>query len=175
MGLSNCGSRLAAFLLGMVAIGTTSAVASPQAVTGYADPFIGTHGTGHTFPGASVPFAMVAPGPDNADGGWDFSSGYQYHAPRIIGFSNTHISGAGIPELGDVLIQPASGRPWTATTGDFSSPYDKRSERAEPGYYAVSMPNLGVRVELSAAWTVAYHRIALATQDRRRRCWIFSM
>ena len=78
------------------------------------DPFIGTDGTGHVFPGATMPFGMVQPGPDNADRGWDYSSGYQYRAPRILGFSNTHISGAGIPELGDVLLQPASGTPWTA-------------------------------------------------------------
>ena len=27
--------------------------------------FIGTDGTGHTFPGPSMPFGMVQPGPDN--------------------------------------------------------------------------------------------------------------
>ena len=35
--------------------------------TKYVDPFIGTDGTGHTFPGPSRPFAMVQPGPDNTD------------------------------------------------------------------------------------------------------------
>jgi putative alpha-1,2-mannosidase len=29
--------------------------------------FIGTDGTGHTFPGPSMPFGMVQPGPDNRD------------------------------------------------------------------------------------------------------------
>jgi putative alpha-1,2-mannosidase len=41
------------------------------------DPFIGTDGTGHTFPGPSRPFGMIQPGPDNADTGWEFTSGYQ--------------------------------------------------------------------------------------------------
>jgi hypothetical protein len=56
---------------------------------------IGTEGTGHTFPGPSRPFGMVQPGPDNADTGWDYTSGYQYRAPRIIGFSQTRASGTG--------------------------------------------------------------------------------
>ncbi|MEN8817821.1 MAG: hypothetical protein ABF274_13250 [Nonlabens sp.] len=35
--------------------------------TKYVNPFIGTDGTGHTFPRPSRPFAMVQPGPDNTD------------------------------------------------------------------------------------------------------------
>ncbi len=127
-------------------------------VTQHVDPFIGTDGTGHVFPGASVPFGMVAPSPDNADKGWSYSSGYQYRAPKIMGFSNTHISGAGIPELGDVLLMPTSGTPWKATTQDFSSRYAKSSERARPGYYDVRLSDHGVRVELSASQRVAVQR-----------------
>jgi len=36
----------------------------------YADPFIGTGGHGHTFPGAVVPFGMVQLSPDNPSKGW---------------------------------------------------------------------------------------------------------
>ena len=87
----------------------------------YVDPFIGTDGTGHVFPGAVVPFGMVAPGPDMEDRGWSYSSGYQYQGRSILGFSNTHISGAGIGELGDVLLQPSSGTKWTRETVNFRS------------------------------------------------------
>jgi predicted alpha-1,2-mannosidase len=127
-------------------------------VTAYVDPFIGTAGTGHTFPGASVPFGMVAPSPDTADSGWDSASGYQYHAPRIMGFSNSHMSGTGIGELGDVLVQPAANARWNERTTDFSSAYDKSSEQAHPGYYAVTLRDLGVRVELTATPRVALQR-----------------
>ncbi|MFM7704525.1 MAG: glycoside hydrolase family 92 protein, partial [Rubrivivax sp.] len=99
-------------------------------------------------PGATVPFGMVFPGPDNADRGWSYSSGYQFRNPRILGFSNTHHSGAGIPELGDVLLQPRSGRHWSATTREFSAA--KSDERARPGWYAVRLASHGVRVELTA-------------------------
>jgi predicted alpha-1,2-mannosidase len=123
--------------------------------------FIGTDGTGHVFPGATRPFGMVAPSPDNARGGWDYTSGYQYRAPRILGFSNTHISGAGIPDLGDVLLQPrqvSPGRRWTSASRDFSSRYDKRSEAASPGHYAVTLKDLGVQVDLTATQRVALQR-----------------
>ena len=132
--------------------------AAPADLTRYVNPFIGTDGTGHVFPGATRPFGMVAPSPDNAGGGWDFTSGYQYKARKILGFSNTHISGAGIPDLGDVLLQPASGRRWTVQSTDFASSYAKASETARPGYYAVTLKDHGVRVELTATQRVALHR-----------------
>ena len=127
-------------------------------LTRYVDPFIGTDGTGHVTPAAMVPFGMVAPGPDNADRGWTYSSGYQYRAPRILGFSNTHISGAGIPELGDVLLMPAAGTRWNAQSRDFSAVPDKRTESARPGVYRVTLPGHSVRVELTAGKRVAVHR-----------------
>ena len=79
---------------------------SPGNWTQYVNPFVGTDGTGHTFPGAVVPFGMVAPSPDNADRGWDYTSGYQYQNLNILGFSSTHMSGAGMPELCDVFLLP---------------------------------------------------------------------
>ena len=89
--------------------------------TQYVNPFVGTDGTGHTFPGAVMPFGMVAPSPDNADRGWDYTSGYQFKNQQILGFSNTHISGAGIPDLGDVLLMPKQGQTWQANTSTFAS------------------------------------------------------
>ncbi len=134
--------------------------------TSYVNPFVGTDGTGHTFPGASMPWGMVAPGPDNAGTGWDYTSGYQYRAPRILGFSNTHISGAGIPELGDILLQPAAGERWSAATVDFSAAYDKASEASRPGYYTVDLPAHGARVELTATARVALHRYTFDAPGR---------
>ncbi len=145
---------MVALLLSGVAYATTAA----ESPTRYVDPFIGTDGTGHAFPGASVPWGMVAPGPDQAETGWDYTSGYQYRTPTILGFSNTRISGAGIPELGDVLLQPTAGAPWSAASTDFAARYDKASEAAHPGYYTVRLPAHGVQVELTATQRVALHR-----------------
>jgi predicted alpha-1,2-mannosidase len=146
------------FVLLTLCISLSQAKTPTLSFTQYVNPFIGTDGTGHVFPGASIPFGMVAPSPDNADRGWDYTSGYQYRAPKIMGFSNTHISGAGIGELGDVLLQPASGTGWTAATTDFAGRYDKKSEAAQPGYYKVSVPAHGVKIELTATQRVALHR-----------------
>ncbi|ESQ77123.1 GH92 family glycosyl hydrolase [Asticcacaulis sp. AC402] len=131
-------------------------------LTDYVNPFIGTEGTGHCFPGPSMPFGMVQPGPDNADSGWDYTSGYQYSAPNILGFSQTHISGAGLPEMGDILLQPTC-----RLDGEvFASRYDKTTETAAPGYYAVQLVDNGVRVELTATTRVAYHRYTFARAGR---------
>jgi predicted alpha-1,2-mannosidase len=135
-----------------------------EKVIDFVDPFIGTDGTGHTFPGPSMPFGMVQPGPDNADNGWEYTSGYQYKAPLIVGFSQTRASGTGIPELGDVLLQPSQTR-----RDEFASTYDKKSEVAEVGYYAVSLRENNVRIELTTGVRTAFHRY---TFDRPGRAWV---
>jgi predicted alpha-1,2-mannosidase len=148
----------------LLALSASASFAQPA--TRWVDPFIGTDGTGHTFPGASVPFGMVAPSPDTGDTGWDSASGYQYRAPRILGFSQDHMSGTGIGDLGDVLLQPSSGTRWSTATADFASAYDKASERAQPGYYAVTLPDHGVRVELTATQRVALQRYRFDSPGR---------
>ena len=77
------------------------------------DPFIGTSGKGHTFPGAVAPFGMVQLSPDTDykpfRQSYDWASGYRSDDPTIMGFSHTHFSGTGHSDLGDVLITPVSG------------------------------------------------------------------
>ena len=75
----------------------------------YVDPFIGTDGHGHTFPGAAVPFGMVQLSPDTHLEGWDWCSGYHYTDSSIIGFSHTHLSGTGRSDLMDVFLMTTVG------------------------------------------------------------------
>jgi predicted alpha-1,2-mannosidase len=121
--------------------------------TKYVNSFIGTEGTGHTFPGPCLPFGMVQPGPDNADFGWDYTSGYQYKDSIILGFSQTRANGTGISEFGDVLLQPFTDDRKQA----FAEPYDKATEKAYPGYYTVRLNNK-VNVELTCTERVAFHQ-----------------
>ena len=109
-------------------------------VTDIVDAFIGTTGAGRTSPGAGQPFGTVAPGPVGADG----------DGTRIFGFANRG--------SGEVLLQPTLGSPWSAATTDFAAARDPASELAHPGYYAVSLPDHGVRVELTATPQVALQR-----------------
>lgn len=60
------------------------------------NPFIGTGGHGHTFPGPVVPNGMIQPSPDTRIDGWDACSGYYYEDSSINGFSHTHVSGTGM-------------------------------------------------------------------------------
>ena len=53
----------------------------------FVNTFIGTDGTGHTFPGPSLPFGMVQLSPDTRLEGWDGCSGYHYSDSIIFGFS----------------------------------------------------------------------------------------
>ena len=73
------------------------------------DPFIGTGGHGHTFPGATLPFGMVQLSPDTRLTGWDGCSGYHYSDSIIYGFSHTHLSGTGVGDYGDILFMPTVG------------------------------------------------------------------
>jgi predicted alpha-1,2-mannosidase len=149
----------------LLAAGTVHA-AAPGSFTRYVDPFIGTDGTGHVLPGAMMPWGMVAPSPDMATTGWSYTSGYQYRTTTMLGFSNTHISGAGIPELGDLLLQPATGTRWHADSTDFATTYDKATEAARPGYYTVTLPAHEVKVELTATERVAFHRYTFERPGR---------
>jgi predicted alpha-1,2-mannosidase len=121
--------------------------------TQYVNPFIGSEGTGHTFPGPCMPFGMVQPGPDNVDKGWDYTSGYQYKDSIILGFSQTRANGTGINEFGDVLLQPFT----TDKTENFGETYLKETEKVSPGYYTVTLNNQ-VKVELTCTERVAFHQ-----------------
>ena len=126
------------------------------------DPFIGTAANGHTFPGATVPFGMVQPSPDTGNGDWGHCGGYRYEDEQVLGFSQTHLSGTGRGELGDVLLLPFAG-PGTLR----SSRHDKSVERAHPGYYTTTLTDASVSVELTASERVAFHRYVYAGEGGR--------
>lgn len=118
--------------------------------TKYVNPFIGTGGHGHTFPGATVPFGMVQLSPDTRVDNWDGSSGYHYSDSTIYGFSHTHLSGTGIPDYCDVLLTPK-------LDGNDDRTFSHSNETAAPGFYSVKMNN-GITAELTATTRVGFHR-----------------
>ena len=124
------------------------------------DPFIGTGGHGHTFPGATRPFGMVQCSPQTRLTGWDGCSGYHFSDEVVHGFAHTALSGTGVSDYGDVLIMPHlhdfTVDPYEMGTS-FPTGMDKSSEIASPGYYSVELQN-GIDVELSATERVGVHR-----------------
>src|SRR5918993_3349948 len=75
------------------------------------NPFIGTGGHGHTYPGATLPFGMMQLSPDTRLTGWDGCSGYHHSDAVVYGFSHTHLSGTGVSDYGDILLMPTAGEP----------------------------------------------------------------
>lgn len=134
------------------------------------DPFIGTGGEGHTFPGAVAPFGMVQLSPDTDTSCvirecYGHAAGYRYDDPTIQGFSHTHFSGAGHSDLGDLLVMPVTGDtvpmdPGTPEAPGYRSRFSHASEQAKPGYYAVTLDGPQVRAELTAGTRVGVHRYA---------------
>jgi len=120
----------------------------------HVNPFVGTGGHGHTFPGAIVPFGMVQLSPDTRLTGWDGCSGYHYSDSIIYGFSHTHLSGTGISDYGDVLLMPTAGRP----DEPYPSRFSHQNERASPGFYSVKLDDDNIFVELTATARAGLHR-----------------
>jgi predicted alpha-1,2-mannosidase len=133
----------------------------------YVNPFIGastsiskagvSHGLGKTFPGATTPFGLTQLSPNTITGG-DNGSGYSYEHTTIEGFALTQMSGVGwYGDLGNFLVMPSTGQLKTNSGKEnpviegYRSGYDKKSEKAKPGYYSVFLTDNKIKVELAAA------------------------
>jgi predicted alpha-1,2-mannosidase len=155
-----CMPTLRVILILLIAFCSTSA----QRLAQFVDPFIGTGGDGHTFPGATMPFGMVQLSPDTRLKGWDVCGGYHYSDKIIYGFSHTHLSGTGILDYGDILLMPTVGDVYLdafidgKTEKGYASPFSHQNESAQPGYYSVQLDDGSILAELTATNRVGMHR-----------------
>lgn len=127
-----------------------------QRLVDFVNPFIGTGGHGHTYPGATIPFAMVQLSPDNGTNGWDWCSGYHYSDSVIQGFSHTHLSGTGVGDLCDISVLPIVNR--KGSSEKITSRFSHKQETAKPGYYAVHLKDFDVWAELTTTIRCGFHR-----------------
>jgi len=136
-------NRSSAWMLALLAISPTVWQTSAQTLTRYVDPFIGTASGGNTFPGAVRPWGMVSVSPHNDLGA---ASGYIHGRPFFYGFGHVHLSGTGCADLGSVLLT-------VTNKGVATSPEEWKiryaDERAEPGYYAVRLPDVDAYAEVT--------------------------
>ena len=143
-------------LLALALLACTAAFAQERLID-YVNPFIGTDGFGNVYPGAQIPFGGIQISPDTDDFDYDVAAGYKYNKPTIMGFSLTHLSGTGIPDLGDFLFVPGTGSPKSATGTEedpdsgYRSRFSHQREWAAPGYYTVDLLDYGVKAEMTAA------------------------
>lgn len=136
-----------------------------EQLTRFVDPFIGTGGHGHTFPGAAYPFGQIQLSPDNGTQGWDWCSGYHYSDSIVSGFSHLHLSGTGIGDLADISFLPVTS-PVTFQPGEkngdfvarYAGKYKHSGEIARPGYYAMTIKSSGVKAEFTVTERAGLHR-----------------
>ncbi|MCL8007107.1 GH92 family glycosyl hydrolase [Gelidibacter japonicus] len=139
----------------------------------YVDPFIGTGGHGHTYPGATVPFGMLQVSPVNGISAWDWCSGYHYSDDTAIGFSHLSLSGTGIGDLADIIFMPINKAvdltisPISRDSLTYKSTYNHNNETATPGYYQVFLEDHNVNVELTTTDRTAYHKYTFKEGDEQ--------
>ena len=141
---------------------TTVDIAKPdKSLISYVNPFIGTGGHGHTYPGATMPFGMIQLSPDTRLEGWDGCSGYHYSDHYIYGFSHTHLSGTGVSDYGDILLMPTNSMVFNnGADGNYGyrDSFSHTNEVAEPGYYKVHLDSTDIDVELTVSKRSGIHK-----------------
>jgi predicted alpha-1,2-mannosidase len=137
------------------------------------NPFVGTGGHGHTFPGATAPFGMIQLSPDTRHDGWDGCSGYHYSDSVIYGFSHTHLSGTGVPDYCDLLIVPQSGKkpkfvPGYEDSKGFGSKFSHNTEIAKPGYYEVYLEDDAIKAQITASERAGIHQYTFTREKDKK-------
>ncbi|MFY9242121.1 MAG: GH92 family glycosyl hydrolase [Polaribacter sp.] len=141
----------------------------------YVNPFIGTGGHGHTYPGATLPFGMMQLSPDTRLDGWDGCSGYHYSDDEIYGFSHTHLSGTGVSDYGDILLMPTNkpifnnGADTSSGSGKegYKSKFSHDKEIAEPGFYKVHLNDTNIDVELTVSKRSGIHKYSFPSSENQ--------
>ncbi|MEY8849781.1 GH92 family glycosyl hydrolase [Psychroserpens sp. XS_ASV72] len=136
----------------------------------YVNPFIGTGGHGHTYPGATLPFGMMQLSPDTRLDGWDGCSGYHYSDNYIYGFSHTHLSGTGVSDYGDVLLMPTNAINFNNGSNGkpgYRAYFSHENEYAEPGYYKVTLDSINIDVELTVSKRSGIHKYSYPSSENQ--------
>ena len=136
----------------------------------YVNPFIGTGGHGHTYPGATMPFGMIQLSPDTRLDGWDGCSGYHYSDNEIYGFSHTHLSGTGVSDYGDILLMPTNKQVFNNGADGkegYKSKFSHDNEVAEPGFYKVHLNDTNIDVELTVSKRSGIHRYSFPSAENQ--------
>lgn len=163
----------------------THSATAKRTPNSYVNPFIGTGGHGHTYPGATVPFGMLQVTPVNGKSGWDWVSGYHYSDNKIAGFAHLALSGTGIGDLLDIIITPTNQKINLGSIRNenneqypknsdklqdmipYISEFNHEEEHSEPGYYRVFLKKPQVQAEVTSGTRTALHRYTFQKGDQQ--------
>lgn len=124
----------------------TAPLTDPEFI-GYEPPENWRVWAGLTFPGSSLPNAMVQLSPITQYGS---GAGYEYEDNEIIGFAHTN---KGHWNLCNIPVLPVSGE----AEAPFASTFEKSGEAASPAYYQVSLKDFGIDVRLTSTLRAGFH------------------
>jgi len=152
-------------------------ILSAQKLTSYVNPFLGTAPlldstyigykppqnwrvwAGLTYPGATLPNAMVQLSPITEFGS---GAGYEYEDTVIYAFTHTN---KGHWNLCHIPVLPVTG---DIKADDFGSAFTHQHEMAGPGYYQVLLQRYGINAELTTTLRCGYHRYTYpSAQDKK--------
>lgn len=153
-----------------------SCVEHQQKLTQYVNPFLGTAPlqdsslvgynppenwrvwAGLTYPGTSLPNAMVQLSPITE---WRSGAGYEYEDTVIHAFTHTN---KGHWNLCNIPLLPVTG---TVNPKDFGSAFKHENEYAEPGYYSVLLDRYQIEAELTSSLHCGFHRYTFNNGRKR--------
>ncbi len=160
-------------LLGLLAIGTCTSCVAPKAdkpqeeLSQYVEPRIGTaHCRWFHFAPGAMPFGLAKPGPSTNGhignkSGWE-ATGYDYRELSIEGFPCLHEF-----QVGGIVLMPTTGAlqtipglPTDSVRTGYRSRFNRDTEVATAGYYAVVLEDYGIQAELTATPRVAFQRFS---------------
>ena len=154
-------------LISFIFLTLISCSQSEKTVTQYVNPFLGTAPlqdsidcgynppedwrvwAGLTYPGASLPNAMVQLSPITE---WRSGAGYEYEDTVIHAFTHTN---KGHWNLCHIPVLPVTEN---FTADDFGSAFSHENESAEPGYYQVLLERYGINAELTTTLHCGFHK-----------------
>ncbi|WP_344851928.1 GH92 family glycosyl hydrolase [Pedobacter jeongneungensis] len=134
----------------------TAPLTDPK-ILGYGLPQGWRSWAGLTFPGSSLPNAMVQLSPITEFGS---GAGYEYEDDTIYGFAHTN---KGHWNLCNIPILPLSN------PGDkFGSKFSHKNESSAPGYYQVYLDDYKVNVKLTSTLRTGYHQYEYKNKHDRQ-------
>ena len=128
-----------------------------SAILGYNLPKGWRSWAGLTFPGSSLPNAMVQLSPMTEYGS---GAGYEYEDTVILGFTHTN---KGHWNLCNIPILPLSN-PGTK----FGSKFTHKKESAAPGFYQVYLDDYNINVSLTSTLRCGYHKYEYKNNTNRQ-------
>jgi len=129
-----------------------------EEIIGYTPPKDWRVWAGLTYPGSSLPNAMVQVSPITEYGA---GAGYEYEDTEILGFTHTN---KGHWNLCNIPVLPLASN----AEAPFKASFNHEQENASPAYYQVKLQDYNINVRLTSTLRAAVHEYEFAQPDSKR-------